>query len=60
MLTTSTEEGNERQKRHDGEILKQQDGDDALALEAGHAVAFLQHLHDDCRGSQHEAGTGDE
>ncbi|MOA04804.1 hypothetical protein D3C78_1243750 [compost metagenome] len=60
MFAARTEEGDKRQQRHDGQILKQQDGDDALALEARHAVAFLQHLHDDRRRGQHETGAGDE
>ena len=50
----------DRQQRHDRQVLEQQDRDDALALRRRGLAALVEHLHDDRGRGQHEAHAGDE
>lgn len=44
----------QRQQRHDGQILQQQDGDGPLAFRSGGRALLLEQLHDDGGGREHE------
>ena len=50
----------QRQQRHDQQVLEQQDRHDLLAARQRDVAALGQHLHDDRRRGQHEAGGADE
>ena len=59
-LAARREQRDHREQRHDGEILEQQDRDEALTLGRGGLAALLQNLHDDGGGGEREAHAGDE
>ena len=54
------EKGDDGQQRHNQQILKKQNGDNALPTRAGNIATLVQHLHDDRGRSQHEARRADE
>ena len=58
--TSRRQEGDDREQRHDRQVLEQQDRHDALAGGRGSVAALLDDLHDDGRGRQHEAHAGHE
>ena len=54
------EERDQREQRHDREILEQQDRHRALACRRGRLAALVEHLHDHGRRGQHEAHGADQ
>ncbi len=53
-------EGHERQQRHDGEVLQQEDGHHLLAVRRGGIAPLVEHLDDDGGGRQHKSHGGNE
>jgi hypothetical protein len=57
---TGRQKGDECQQRHDHQVFEQQDGDRLLPGLGRCLAPLVQHLHDDGRRRQHEAGAGHE
>ncbi len=60
LVARGGEEGDDGERRDDGEVLEEEDREDLLAVGIGGLAAFLEDLHDDRRRGEGEAHRRDD